>query len=360
MILENITSNGFRNISGLNFSPTENMNVIFGNNAEGKTNLLEAIWLFCGAKSFRGAKDREMVAFGEELAVNTANFSLNGRKMDAKIIIDTKRRAELLGKKLSSPSKLAGNFYCLTFSPQDLNLVNDGPKVRRRFLDTAIGQIYPIYNELLREYVKAVLQRNSILRDIRFHPELEHILEDFEISLAQLSIKIIKYREKYIEDLSKIAPEIYAGISSGRENLEISYLSEIKGQMSTEELLKKYREKRREDIFNQNTSVGPHRDDILLKLNGNLVKSFGSQGQKRSVALSLKLSEARALKNLTGEEPIALLDDVMSELDTKRQDFILNHIEKWQVFITCCDPANILGLKNGKVFKMSGGKLHEI
>ena len=357
MILKNITSNGFRNLEGLDFSPTEGMNVIFGNNAEGKTNLLEAIWLFCGAKSFRGAKDKEMVAFNKDIAVNTCSFTLNNREMDAKIIIEQKRRAELLGKKLSSPSQLAGNFYCLVFSPNDLNLVNDGPAVRRRFLDTAIGQIYPLYNELLREYVKAILQRNTVLRDIKFHPELEEILDDFESSISLLAIKILKYRHRYLEILGQNAPEIYAGISKGKENLEIRYISKIEKQMSLEEVQKIYKQARKEDIFTGSTSVGPHRDDIHLSLNGNLVKVFGSQGQKRSVALSLKLSEARILKKITGEYPIALLDDVMSELDTYRQDFILNHIKDWQVFITCCDPANISGLKNGKVFKMQGGSL---
>lgn len=357
MIIKNITSNGFRNFEGLDFSPTENMNVIFGNNAEGKTNLLEAIWLFCGAKSFRGAKDKEMVSFNKAFAVNTCNFLLNQKEMDAKIIIEERRRAELLGKKLSSPSKLAGNFYCLVFSPADLNLVNEGPSVRRRFLDTAIGQIYPIYNEVLREYFKAVVQRNTVLRDIKFHPELTEILEDFEGHLSVLALKIIKYRHKYLAILRESVPEIYNGISSGREALEIEYFSKIEKEMTEEEVKKLYLESRKEDIFTGNTSLGPHRDDLILKLDNNLVKSFGSQGQKRSVALSLKLSEARVLKKITGEYPVALLDDVMSELDTFRQDFILNHIKDWQVFITCCDPANISGLKEGKVFKMSGGKL---
>ncbi len=357
MIVTNITSNGFRNLKGLELFPDSNMNVIFGNNAEGKTNLLEAIWLFCGAKSFRGAKDSELVSFDSDFALNTCNFTLNQRNMDAKIIIEQRRRAELLGKKLSAPSKLAGNFYCLVFSPTDLNLINDGPSVRRRFLDTAIGQIYPAYNDILRKYVKAVAQRNNALKTLREKMDVSDVLDGFEELISSLAIKIVKYRLKYLSILSEIVPEIYSGISSGKENLEVSYLSKIESGMDDNTLKKLYKESRREDMLTGGTSIGPHRDDLLLNLNEKAVKNFGSQGQKRSVALSLKLSEAKVLKKITGEYPVALLDDVMSELDTMRQDFILNHIKDWQVFITCCDPANIKGLENGKVFKMKNGRL---
>ena len=357
MIINKLKSTNFRNFEELEFYPCDTMNVIFGDNAEGKTNLLEAIWLFCGAKSFRGAKDRELIGFGKPFAVNECDFVFSDVPKNAKIIIEDKRRAELNQKKLSSASGLVGNFYSIVFSPLDLNLVNDGPAVRRRFLDTAIGQIYPLYNEKLRQYVKAVMQRNSLLRDLKFHPDLEPLLENFEEALSLLVEEIVRYRLKYLEILKGIAPEIYGGISSGREKLDIEYSSAVDKNMSKEDIKGLFLKSRKEDIYTGNTSIGPHRDDLILCLNNNKIKSFGSQGQRRSVALSLKLSEAKVLKQITGEYPVALLDDVMSELDTKRQDFILNHIKDWQVFITCCDPANITGLKEGKVFKMLGGKL---
>ena len=360
MIIKNLYSKGFRNFTELEFIPTENMNVIYGDNAQGKTNLLEAIWLFCGAKSFRGAKDNELLGFNFQRAVNSCDFIFGENEKNAKIIIEEKRKAELNGKSLSSASKLAGNFYAIVFSPNDLNLVNDGPAVRRRFLDTAIGQIYPLYNEKMRNYIKAVNQRNTILRDIKFHSDIEFLLDDFEKSLAFNIKEIVKYRYRYVEILKEILPEIYGGLSGEKEILNIEYSSAIKKEMNEEEIIKILKNSRKEDILTGNTSVGPDRDDLNLILNNSLVKSFGSQGQKRSVCLALKLSEAKVLKRITGEYPIALLDDVMSELDRSRQDFILNHIKDWQVFITCCDPSNIKGLSSGTVFEMKGGNFCNI
>ena len=360
MIVKNLYSSGFRNFNNIEFFPSENMNVIYGDNAQGKTNLLEAIWLFCGAKSFRGAKDSELLGFNSKRAVNSCDFIFGDVEKNAKIIIEDKRKAEFNGKALSSASKLAGNFYAIVFSPTDLNLVNDGPAVRRRFLDTAIGQIYPLYNEKLRNYMKAVNQRNTILRDVKFHSDIEFLLDDFENSLAIATKDIVKYRYRYIEILKEILPEIYGGISSEKEILNIEYSSLISKDADIEEIIRILKSSRKEDILTGNTSVGPHRDDLNLILNNSLVKSFGSQGQKRSVCLALKLSEAKVLKRITGEYPIALLDDVMSELDKNRQDFILNHIKDWQVFITCCDPSNIKGLENGTVFQMKGGNFCNI
>lgn len=360
MIVKNLYSSGFRNFNNIEFFPSENMNVIYGDNAQGKTNLLEAIWLFCGAKSFRGAKDSELLGFNSQRAVNSCDFIFGDVEKNAKIIIEDKRRAEFNGKTLSSASKLAGNFYAIVFSPTDLNLVNDGPAVRRRFLDTAIGQIYPLYNEKLRNYMKAVNQRNTILRDVKFHSDIEFLLDDFENSLAIATKDIVKYRYRYIEILKEILPEIYGGISSEKEILDIEYSSLISKNADIDEIIRILKVSRKEDILTGNTSVGPHRDDLNLSLNNSLVKSFGSQGQKRSVCLALKLSEAKVLKRITGEYPIALLDDVMSELDKSRQDFILNHIKDWQVFITCCDPSNIKGLENGTVFQMKGGNFCNI
>ena len=360
MIIKNLYSKGFRNFKELEFLPSENMNVIYGDNAQGKTNLLEAIWLFCGAKSFRGAKDSELLGFNSNKAVNSCDFIFGETEKNAKIIIEQNRKAELNGKMLSSASKLAGNFYAIVFSPTDLNLVNDGPMVRRRFLDTAIGQIYPLYNEKLRNYVKAVTQRNTVLRDLKFHGDIEFLLDDFEKSLAVLIKKVVKYRYRYVEILKEILPEIYGGLSGEKEILNIEYSSAISKNAETEEIAEILKKARKEDILTGNTSVGPHRDDLNLILNGSAVKSYGSQGQRRSVCLALKLSEAKVLKRITGEYPIALLDDVMSELDRSRQDFILNHIKDWQVFITCCDPSNIKGLKNGTVFQMKGGNFCNI
>lgn len=356
MIIKKLTCKNFRNFCNISFFPSDSVNVIFGNNAEGKTNLLEAIWLFCGAKSFRGTKDAELLKFNEQKAENEIEYYFGDILKKSKIIIEQKRTAEISGKTVS-PGTLAGSFYCVVFSPLDLNIINDGPAVRRKFLDTAIGQIYPLYNLKLRKYHQAVKQRNTLLRDINFHPDIEPLLDDFEKSLASSVFEIQKYRRRYIEILKKAAISIYDGISKEKEKLNISYFSEVKEGLNISEIQNLLFLKRKEDIITGNTSIGPHRDDILIFLNDKMIKSYGSQGQKRSAAISLKLAEANVLKDITGEYPVVLLDDVMSELDKERQSFILNNIKNWQVFITCCDPSNINGLEKGKVFKMKNGNI---
>lgn len=359
MIVQKIECRSFRNFKNLEFYPQPGINVIYGENAQGKTNLLEAIWLFCGAKSFRGAKDKELIGFEENMAQNTCHFVFGQVEKTAKIILNEKRTAEYGGKKLSSAAELAGKFYCIVFSPNDLNLVNGAPAMRRRFLDTAIGQIFPNYNKVLRNYVKAVEQRNHVLRDLKYHPEAEDFLTDFEKSLAICAADVLKYRAKYMALLEQAVPEFYAGISNHKEQLKIQYVSTLPIQSKPQQIIEILKKSRQTDLFTGNTSVGPHRDDLLFLLNEKDARRYGSQGQRRSIALSLKLSEVQVIQKLTGEYPIALLDDVMSELDEKRQDFILNHIRDWQVFLTCCDPGNIKGLKNGTVFCMKDGNLTE-
>lgn len=354
MTVKNINLKNFRNIKDLSFSPDEKMNVICGPNAQGKTNLLEAIWLFTGAKSFRGAKEKEFISFDCEEARIKLEFIRNGVRNDAELEIKERRKAILNGNALSSPGALAGNFCAIVFSPQDISLVKDGPAVRRRFLDTAIFQIYPKYAQLLRKYTRAVQQRNAVLKDLYYHGELSSLVDVFDSEIAESGREIIEYRKKYISFLKNTVPEIYFGLSGEKENLGISYICSC----SSEYLEERLKNARREDMRTGTTSIGPHRDDIEFSINGNSARLYGSQGQKRSVALSLKLAEAEILKNHTGEETVALLDDVMSELDPQRQNYILNHIKNWQVFITCCDPTNIENLSQGRVFTMKNGELY--
>lgn len=353
MTVKNVKIKNFRNINDISFSPDSKMNVICGPNAQGKTNLLEALWLFTGAKSFRGAKENEYIMFEKDEAKISIEFEKNGVFLDAEISIKDRRRATLNGNNLSSVGLLAGNFCAIVFSPQDIELVKDGPAVRRKFLDTAIFQIYPQYADCLRKYVRAITQRNILLKDVYYHSELLSMLDAFDSEIVKNGEKIIEYRKKYITHLKETAPIIYSGISENKEKLEISYICNCSSEYFAERL----KNARREDIKTGVTSVGPHRDDIEFLINGKNARLFGSQGQKRSVALTLKLSEAEILKLKTGKETVALLDDVMSELDPVRQNYVLNHIKNWQVFITCCDPSNILNLSSGKVFTMKNGVL---
>ena len=353
MRIKSLKIENFRNIKDIQIFPSDEMNVIYGENAQGKTNIIEAIWLFTGAKSFRGAKDEELKRFSCEKARLKIEFEAEKIEKSAQIEINEKRIACLNEKPLKSVSHLAGKFNAIIFSPTDLRLLSDGPKVRRKFLDMAICQLYPTYIEILRGYTKAVTQRNKILKDFKNNSSVLPLLDVFENEIALSGEKIIKYRLRYIEILKEFIPEIYKGISNGRENLEIEYISSNK----SENLLTELKNSRKEDMFTYKTSVGPHRDDLEFKINGISAKNFGSQGQKRSVALSLKLAEAEILKKTTGEYPICLLDDIMSELDPKRQNFILNHIKEMQTFLSCCDPETLKNLKEGKRFQIKSGEV---
>lgn len=353
MIVKNVSIKNFRNIENVEFSPDEKMNVFYGPNAQGKTNLLEAIWLFTGAKSFRGAKDSEFIKFGESEAVIKTEFLKDGALLDAEMKIGERRKAYLNGNALSSPGALAGNFCATNFSPQDIALIKDGPAVRRRFLDTAIFQIFPKYVEIMRKYNRAVQQRNAAVKDLYYHADLASLIDVFDGEIVDNGRKIIEYRKKYIDDLKTIVPKIYSGISENKEFLDISYALNCSAELLEERL----KAARREDMRTGVTSVGPHRDDIEFSINGISARLYGSQGQKRSVALSLKLAEAEILNLKTGSRAVALLDDVMSELDPARQDYVLNHIRDWQVFITCCDPSNTKNLSAGRIFKIENGAI---
>lgn len=353
MKIKKLEIQNFRNISSLNLEFDPEINVICGENAQGKTNIIEAIWLFSGAKSFRNTKDTEFIKFGEKRAKIYTEFDMLGVQNQAQIIFDDKKTAFLNEKKLANTSNLAGKYNAVVFSPTDLTLVTDGPDKRRRFLDTAIGQIYPNYIEILRNYSRAVMQRNKIIKDYRYDKTISIMLDVFEAEIVDMGNKIISYRKKYIDILNKYVSKIYEGISNGKEIIKISYIFKS-GEILDIEKLKISREI---DMFTSTTSVGPHRDDISFNINNISARSYGSQGQKRSVALSLKLAGAEVIKEISGEYPICLLDDVMSELDEGRQNYILNHIRNWQSIITCCDTSNIKNLKEGKVIKIKDGEV---
>lgn len=353
MNVKNITLNNFRNIKNLQLEFDGEINVICGENAQGKTNILEALWLFSGAKSFRNTKDTEFIKFGEKNAKIYTEYKFLGVENTAQINFEEKRTAFLNEKKLKNTSNLAGKFNAVIFTPSDLNIITDGPEKRRRFLDISIGQLYPNYIEILRSYNRAVMQRNKLIKEYRYDKTLYVMIEVFEKEICDMGNKIINYRKRYIEILNKYVSSIYFEISGGKENILSEYITKSSEKITLTEL-EKSREK---DMYTASTSIGPHRDDINFKINGISARAYGSQGQKRSVALSLKLAGAEVIKEISGEYPICLLDDVMSELDENRQNYILNHIRNWQSFITCCDTSNIKNLKEGKVIKIKNGGL---
>ena len=362
MKINSVKLNNFRNISSMELHATDGVNVIYGENAQGKTNILEAIWLFTGCKSFRGSKDTEFIKFNEDIAKINLDFSDNVRNKKSEIIIGNKKKNVYLnGVSLRSSSELIGSFYAVIFSPSHLSLIKDGPSGRRRFLDTALCQLKPSYAEHLAGYRRALLQRNALLKDLHLSRQLYDILDSLDDQLSRYSSAVISERLKYIEILSQYSKQIYAGISENKEYFNVTYsrndITDI--NISVNDLynleLERIKNARKEDVLYKTTTIGPHRDDIDILINNVSARSFGSQGQQRSCALALKLGESEIIKKITGETPVALLDDVMSELDEKRQDYVLNHINDRQVFLTCCDPSQVLRLCGGKSFLINGG-----
>lgn len=350
MQIERLIIKNFRNIESLNISFDRRMNVISGENAQGKTNIIEALWLFCGAKSFRGAKDSSFVRFGEKKGTNEITFISQGIKHTAKMLFSDKREAVLDENNIKSTSELAGILNAVVFSPLDIFLVSGGPDKRRHFLDVSIGQLYPNYVEILRTYSRAVMQRNKIIKEYKYDPSVSIMLDVFESEIAENGKKIISYRKDFLKKITTYLPEIFFGLSSGEE-ISTVYVANTDGSMLTETL----KMKRKEDSFLGFTSAGPHRDDIKFLINGVSARNYGSQGQKRSIAIALKLSSLNVINEISGEYPVCLLDDVMSELDKSRQEYILNSVKDWQTFITCCDPSNVEKLSGGKVFVIRNG-----
>jgi len=360
MKINQIKIENYRNLREMDVS-FDDVNIIWGENAQGKTNLIEALYLFTGDRSFRGAKDRELVRFGAENAALEIQFEGSGREQSARLLLGKKREASLNGVKKKSPTELGEEIKAVVFSPVHLSMIKDGPQERRHFVDGALCQLKAGYKTLLRNYSRALEQRNNLLKDLYRNPEMESLLYIWNSNLAHYGAKIIYQRLKYIEALTPYVKEIYEGISGGKESIEIQYLGANDYMPDTaeieEKLMQALSDNKVTDLQNKTTSVGPHRDDIDITINGSSARVYGSQGQQRSCVLALKLAEAALLKELTGIEPVALLDDVMSELDEKRQDFILNRIKNAQVFITCCDKEQILRLKDGKTIHIENGEV---
>ncbi len=361
MKINSIDIENFRNIEKLSLD-FEDVNIIYGENAQGKTNLIEAIYLFTGAKSFRGVRDKELVRFDAPYAKLKIDFENKNRQQNAELLIEKNRQATLNGVKKKSATTLGEELKAVIFSPVHLSMVKDGPIERRHFVDGALCQLRFNYRKLLKEYNKNLSQRNMLLKDISKNQSLYDMLYIWDKNLAHSGAKIIYQRRKYIEALLPHAQEVFNGLSKGRETLDLKLRGAFDYDgLEVEEIRKKLMfaldDNRSNDIMNRITTIGPHRDDVEILINGSSARSFGSQGQQRSCVLALKLAEASLLKEMTEEEPLALLDDVMSELDISRQDYILNHIKDWQVFITCCDANTVLRLKQGKTFHIENGGL---
>jgi len=352
--VESLHLRDFRNLKDLTLNPRPGVNVIWGDNGQGKTNLVEGIWLFTGGRSLRGSAQSELIRFGCQNARLEISFEAQGRSQTAVIKLGGKKTVQLNDIGLKSASELAGVFPAVVFSPDHLSLVKEGPALRRRFLDDAICQLYPRYSRYLSDYARVLTQRAAVLEEVWRSPSAVYLLEVWDEHFIKLNRALLRLRRRFAQRIAEAATPIYAGISGEKEVFSASYLStldlpeELSGPEADEYIRRQLLQVREEDVRMHASTIGVHRDDLEICLNGNSARAFGSQGQQRSCALALKLAECQLLEELTGERPIILLDDVLSELDTGRREWLLGGIGQNQVFLTCCDPAGLEGLEHGQ------------
>jgi len=357
LISENIK--GFRNIKGAEFAPSPSVTVICGENGQGKTNLLESIFMLTGAKSFRHVKDRELPDKESDgnCSVNAVFFAEGRRQEIALSIGDKGRTASLNRGSERKASELAGKFCCVVFSPEHLELVKGTPAERRRFMDTALCQLSPGYMAALREYTRLLAQKNALLKDARNIAAAFDMLDIYDERMASAASSIIDYRKRFLSQLSDEAADAYSEVSGGREALGMSYISSAGDDTDPAAICMMLNSTRGDDIRNGYSTAGPHRDDIGIMLDGDAARVYGSQGQQRTAVLALKLAEAAIFRRKLGEEPVLLLDDVLSELDGSRQEFLLGRLSGSQAVITCCDPNFIERQTDADVWRMEKGVL---
>ena len=353
MYIEKIKLTNFRNYKQLDLNLNKNINIIYGNNAQGKTNILESIFLYSFGKSFRTSKEKEMIKFNEKNSIVEIFYQKKDRNGKIKIEIGDKKQIYLNGIKIKKLSELLGNINIVIFTPDDINILKEGPANRRRFLDMMIGQLRPSYVYNLNMYLKTIEQRNNYLRQIKEENKPEEMLEIWDEKLADYGEKIFNYRNEFIEKISKRINQIHNGITENKEELKIEYISNCEKKDTYLKILK---ERRKLDIIKGFTTKGVHRDDFMIYINGKDVNVYGSQGQNRTVILSLKLSELNVVYEEIGEYPILLLDDFMSELDEERRKNFLNNIKDTQVILTGTEKIdlpnleyNLYNIKKGEV-----------
>ncbi|WP_291650852.1 DNA replication/repair protein RecF [Clostridium sp.] len=359
MYIKRLQMLNYRNYKSLNITLGKNVNVFMGDNAQGKTNILEAIYYCAFAKSHRTSKDRELINWNSDSAYVSLLVGKDrlDKNIDINILKDGKKAIKINKVKVSKIGELFGNFNVVMFSPEDLKIIKDSPGVRRKFIDMELCQLNSKYYYNLVQYNKVLNERNVVLKNRKLDSE---ILDIYDIQLANFGYHIIIERLKYINKLNFYGKDIHKDISSGKENVEFKYISTIKDLEDIEnnfyELLRKNRKK---DIEKGTTSIGPHRDDFIVLINDVDTKSFGSQGQQRSAVLTIKFSSLKIIKEMTSEYPVLLLDDVLSELDFNRKRYILSTIGEIQTIITCTgieDLTNYLD-NSSRVFKVKEGEI---
>lgn len=357
MIIKSIELTNFRNYESLSLEFDKGTNILYGDNAQGKTNVLEAIYLSSITKSHKGSKDQDIIRFGESEAHlrtylekdgDTYKVDMHLRKSGSKVIA-------VNGDKLKKAAGLLGLLNVVFFSPEDLSIIKNGPSERRRFIDMELCQLDSFYLYNLNNYNKIVNQRNKLLKDIYTNYSLKETLDIWDSQLISYGSKIIERRIAFINQLNEIIYDIHKKLSGDKEVILIKYEPNV----LIEEFESKLKKNQEKDIKLKMTTVGPHRDDICIDVNGIDIRKFGSQGQQRTAALSLKLSEIELVKKITKDTPVLLLDDVLSELDSNRHKYLLDSIGNIQTIITCTGLDDFVNdrFEINKVFKVSNGRI---
>lgn len=356
MIIKSLELQNFRNYDSLQVEFDSGTNIFYGDNAQGKTNILEAIFMIATTKSHKGSKDQDIIRFNyDEAHIRSYLFKDDvTRQVDMHLRKGKTKGIAIDSQRIKKAAELLGLLNVVFFSPEDLSIIKNGPAERRNFIDMELCQLDSFYLYNLNHYGKIVNQRNKLLKDLYLNPELRDTLSIWDSQLVSFGSKIIERREIFINQLNEIINEIHIKLSGGKENIKVFYEKKVE----IEDLEKKLKENQEKDIILKQTTVGPHRDDISFMINDIDIRKFGSQGQQRTAALSLKLSEIELVKKSIKDMPVLLLDDVLSELDSNRQNYLLNSIGDIQTIITCTGLDEFVNnrFEINKIFKVTEGK----
>lgn len=359
MFVESVELENYRNYKDLHMDFDPGTNVLYGDNAQGKTNVLEAVYLCATTKSHRSSKDKEMIRFAQDEAHIKMMIRKDGvpYRIDMHLKKNKTKGIAINGLPIRRASELFGIVNVVFFSPEDLNIIKNGPAERRRFVDLELCQLSRLYVHSLVQYNRTLIQRNRLLKEIAFKPELLDTLDIWDMQLASFGKEVIKSRREFAAQLNGLIRDIHSHLSGGREELFIRY----EPNTEEEELESALKKSRETDLKQRTTMVGPHRDDLSFVVNGIDIRRFGSQGQQRTAALSLKLAEIELVKKIVKDYPILLLDDVLSELDSRRQEHLLSGIKHIQTIITCTGLDDLVthSFHIDRVFQIVNGTVKE-
>lgn len=357
MYIQSLELKNYRNYDRLIIEFSSGTNILYGDNAQGKTNILEAVYLGATTKSHRGSKDKEIIRFGK----NESHIRIHlmkqdiGHQIDMHLKKSRTKGAAIDRIPIKRSSDLLGFVPVIFFSPEDLSIIKNGPSERRKFLDIELSQLEKMYLHQLSSYNRVMAQRNNLLKQLVYQRELLDTLDSWDLQLVKYGSEVIRYRRKFIEDLNEIIREIHKNLTGKKEKIVLKYDYSV----NYDEFLTVLQRKREIDLKYASTGAGPHRDDIEFLVNGIDIRRFGSQGQQRTAALSLKLAQIELVKRQTGETPILLLDDVLSELDSSRKNYLLDSIKDIQTLITCTGLEEFINshLQIDKMFQVKSGKI---